>query len=305
MKMKFLFLIWMVCGVCFSAFAVSDVKLAPYVYEDTKQLVTLVEEAAALMEQKGEMAFKDFAVKDSKWFNDKYYLFAYDLDGNCLFHPEQPGLVGKNLISFKDAAQRPVVELVTAVGKKPSADASGWVFYLWEMPNRYSPYWKSSYVRKVVMPSGKICVVGSGFFKMKTEKAFIQERVDMAADLILSAGKEVAFNEIRNPFSAFQILDSYVVVLDEHGNVLVDPSFPVVAQRNIAYFHDVSGKIVFDEVAKTLQYADRGWHSFLWAQYENNMPVRMLLYVRKVKVGDEEFFLYGDFYPASPIWMKF
>lgn len=304
MKMKFLFLIWMVCGICCPAFAVSDAKLAPYVYDDTKQLVTLVEDAATLMEQKGEVAFKDFGVKNSKWFNDKYYLFVYDLDGNCIFHAEQPGLVGKNLISFKDAAERPIVELITAVGRKPDTDASGWVFYLWEIPNHYTPYWKTSYVRKVIMPDGKIYVVGSGFFKMKVEKAFIQERVDMAADLILSVGKEAAFNEIRNPYSTFQILDSSVAVLDEHGNVIVDPSFPIVAQKNIADFHDITGRVVFDEVAKTLQYTDRGWHAFLWSQYENNMPVRMLLYVRKVKVGNEEFFLYGDFYPAKPIWMK-
>lgn len=294
----------MVCGICFSAFAVSDAKLAPYVYDDTKQLITLVEDAATLMEQKGEVAFKDFGVKNSKWFNDKYYLFVYDLDGNCLFHAEQPGLVGKNLISFKDAAERPVIELITAVGKKPGANASDWVFYLWEIPNHYAPYWKTSYVRKVIMPDGKIYVVGSGFFKMKIEKAFIQERVDMAADLVLSAGKEVAFNEIRNPHSAFQVLGSSVAVLDEHGNVIANPLFPMVVQKNIADFHDITGRVVFDEMAKTLQYTDRGWQAFLWSNYENNIPVRMLLYVRKVKIGNEEFFLYGVFYPTEPIWMK-
>lgn len=287
-----------------SAFAVNDSKLVPYVYEDTKRLVTLVEDAASLIEQKGDAAFQDFAVKNSKWFDDKYYLFVYDLTGKCVFHPIQPGLIGKDLSSFRDVEDRPVIELITDVGKKPGANANGWVFYLWEMPNHYSPYWKSSYIRKVIAPNGNIYVVGSGLYNMKIEKAFIQERVNMAADLILSEGKDAAFNEIRKSSAVYHILGSYIFVVDESGNVVVDPSFPSNFQRNVSNFHDVTGRMVLEKIRQDLQYKDRVWDAFLWPQYESDVPSRMLLYVRKVKIGDEVFFVYGNFFPIKPVWMK-
>jgi hypothetical protein len=48
-------------------------NLSSYAYEDTRQLVALVEEAATLMEQKGESAFSEFGRKGSQagvnsWF---------------------------------------------------------------------------------------------------------------------------------------------------------------------------------------------------------------------------------------------
>ena len=62
-------------------------KLSGYAYEDTRRLVALVEEAAALMKQKGEAAFSEFGQKGSKWFTEPYYLFVYKPDGTCVFHP--------------------------------------------------------------------------------------------------------------------------------------------------------------------------------------------------------------------------
>jgi hypothetical protein len=41
---------------------------------DTRQLVILVQEAAALVQSKGEAAFKDFGLKDSKWRKGESYI---------------------------------------------------------------------------------------------------------------------------------------------------------------------------------------------------------------------------------------
>jgi signal transduction histidine kinase len=72
-------------------------KLSLYAYSDTRALVSLVEEAARLMERDGEQAFQQFAVKGSKWLNGDLYFFAYLVDGTCVFHPITPELVGKNI----------------------------------------------------------------------------------------------------------------------------------------------------------------------------------------------------------------
>jgi xanthine permease XanP len=70
----------------------------PYLYEDTKQLVFLVQDAAHLIEKQGTAAFPTFAVRGSRWFDKWHYLFIYDLNGVCLFHPASPELIGRNLL---------------------------------------------------------------------------------------------------------------------------------------------------------------------------------------------------------------
>jgi hypothetical protein len=56
-----------------SARAQTRDKLSHYLYEDTKQLVALVEDAGSLTEQKGEAALLQFGVRNSKWLNDQRY----------------------------------------------------------------------------------------------------------------------------------------------------------------------------------------------------------------------------------------
>src|SRR5262249_16885070 len=107
-------------------------RLSLYAYNDTKALVSLVEEAAALIEHDGEESFKQFGVKDSRWFNEDSYVFVYSLDGICAFHPITPELVGKNVMALRDLNGKPIIREITEVGRKPEDDASGWVFYLWQ-----------------------------------------------------------------------------------------------------------------------------------------------------------------------------
>ena len=161
-------------------------KLSAYAYEDTRRLVALVEQAAKLMEEQGESAFPEFGRKGSKWFSGPYYLFVYEPDGTCVFHPLQPDWVGKNMSELRDMNGKPMVQLVAQVGERPGKDASGWVFYLWPDKTQLIPQWKSAYVRKVVTPSGKTYVIGSGVYDIKMEKAFVEERVRMAGELLES-----------------------------------------------------------------------------------------------------------------------
>src|SRR5712671_4873009 len=100
-------------------------RLSLYTYRDTRDLVSLVEDAARLMEQKGEQAFAELAKPDSKWLNDDYYIFVYAVDGTCLFHPVTPELIGKNVIALKDMNGKPIVRQITDIGRKPENDASG------------------------------------------------------------------------------------------------------------------------------------------------------------------------------------
>jgi len=279
-------------------------QLAKYTYKDTQDLVSLVEDAASLIETKGDEAFKEFAQRDSKWLNADYYLFAYTLDGTTVFHPLRPELVGQNVMDLKDMNGKQIIRQITNIGRRPASDASGWVFYLWEDQTQLTPTWKAAYIRKVVTPDLKTYVVGSGSYSIKIEKAFVEERVNRAARFLQSAGKAEAFKRFHSRASSFYFLDSYIFVLNEQGETLVDPAFPNRSGRSVVEFQDAVGFFAFKSALKKLENADDAWVQYLWPKPGSSTPSRKLIYVRKVKIGDEVFIVGSDFFLATPIWLR-
>ena len=286
------------------ASAVAAEKPSVYMYEDTRRLVSLVEDAASLVEQKGDGAFAQFNTRGSRWWIDQYYMFIYGLDGTCLFHPIQPELIGQNLMSLRDMSGKPVVRFLTEIGRKPERNARGWIFYLWPDRVQLIPLWKSAYIRKVIGPGEKTYLVGSGAYNIKTEKSFVEERVRLAADFLQTQGKEVAFQEFRNPASRFVFLDTYIFVLDMQARTVVDPAFPTLKGRDLSGFQDAVGMSVLKEVVGKLQRNDEAWVQYLWPRPGAALASRKLMYVRKVRVDDEEFIVGSDFFLATPIWMR-
>jgi signal transduction histidine kinase len=265
----------------------------------------MVEEAAALIETRGAEAFETFAKKGSRWLRGDRYLFVYDDRGTVAFHPVEPELIGQNLSRFRDIAGRPVVAWMMEIAQRPEPDASGWVFYLWEGPWHTRPQWKGSYVRKAIAPSGRVFLVGSGLYSIKIEKAFIEAAVSKATRLIQTLGTEAAFAELRQIACPCHVLDAYVRVTDDEGNVLVDPLFPGLQEaRNISDVADLVGKKVFQEIKTALKQHDTTWTSFTASKPGSGLPEKRLVYTRKVGVGDETFYVGAAYVPASPLWLK-
>jgi len=296
-----LFILFSLC-LAFPAFAADRSSL--YLYEDTKRLVRLVEDAATLMERNGTAAFTEFGRKDSHWFNQKYYLFVYDLGGVNVFHAASPELTGKNLMGFQDMNGKPILRYITDIGKKPQRDASGWVFYLWQEKNDFLPKWKSAYIRKVVAPDNRIYLLGCGVYNFKIERVIIQENIRQAAELLVTEGKEAAFRTFRDPASRFNFLETYVYVTDEKGRALVDPAFPKMQGRDLSNFKDAIGRPVMTEIISKLQTHDEAWVQYLWPRPGAARLSRKLAYVRKVRIGGETLFVGSDFFLATPIWMR-
>jgi signal transduction histidine kinase len=292
----------LVCSAVVSRAA--EGELSRYTYEDTKRLVSLVEDAAALMEREGESAFSQFASSGSKWLNEKYYIFVYTPDGTTVFHPIEHSFVGKNLMELRDANGKPVVRFITDVARKPGPDASSWVFYLWEDQTQLIPLWKSAYIRKVVTADGKIYLVGSGLYDMKIEKSWVEDRVKLACDLLQAKGKSEAFKEFIDASSPFVFLGTYIFVLDEHGHTVVDPAFPTMTGRDLSRFKDAVGMPVIQELLRKLADHKDAWVQYLWPKPGNPLPTRKLIYARKVQLNGETFIIGSDFFLATPIWMR-
>jgi signal transduction histidine kinase len=277
----------------------------PYIYEDTRQLVLLVESAANLLEEQGTKAFPVFAVPGSKWFNGTYYLFIYDINGVCLFHPVDPELVGKDLINLKDMNGKPVIREITDIGHYPGPKASGWVFYLWEERAGLTPSWKISYIRKAIGPGGRSYLVGSGSQNFKIEPVFVKDNVDRAAELLKNRGNEAAFAQFRDLASPFSFCGTYIYVYNTLGQCLVDPAFPSLEKRNMLQFQDATGHYVVQEMLKLLETQDTARLQFVAAPKPGStLPSRKLAYLRKVTVKGESLIIMADFSPAIPIWMK-
>jgi cytochrome c len=129
--------------------------------EEAKQIVALVNSAAALVESKGKDAFPEFKKKDSKWYTGKTYVFVDDFNGTVLVNPPSPEIEGKNLIDMKDAKGKTLVREFINVAK---TKGSGWVDYWWPKPGEHKPSKKLSYIKKAKMPGGEMVVVGAGIY---------------------------------------------------------------------------------------------------------------------------------------------
>lgn len=275
-----------------------------YIYEDTRQLVRFVEEAAALIETRGVDAFEAFAAKDSRWRDESRYVFVYTVDGTCVFHPVTPELVGKNLIGLRDMSGRLMIARIVSVGRGGPPNAGGWAFYHWQDRTELTPSWKMSYVRKAVTPDGRVFVVGCGLHTLKIEPCFVRSEVDAAAEMLKARGKEEAFAVLREPASPFYFLDTYVFVLDENGRCLVDPAFPSLSNRDMMRFRDAVGRSVVAEALKRLRKTDSTWAQYLMPKPGVAAPSRKMMYLRKVTVDGETFIVGATAFMATPIWMK-
>jgi len=143
-------------GVVPSAFS----QEAPPPSAKAKQIVALVDKAAALIDSKGKAAFAEFRNAGSQWNYGDTYLFVNDLNGKTLFHGSLPELEGTNVLGLKDSNGKLfIVEMTNVVKSK----GSGWVDYMWPKPGYSQASEKWSYVKAVTI-DGTPALVGSGFY---------------------------------------------------------------------------------------------------------------------------------------------
>jgi len=257
----------------------------PYAYQQTRDLVALVEAAAVFVHEKGGKAFPDFRVKGGRWFQGDAYIFVWDLNGNRYVYPPDVEHEHVNLIDLKDVGGKPVGKMIVAAAAEN--DGRGWVHYQWNRPNEFEPQWKSTYIVRTIAPSGKEYLVGSGIYHARMEKAFIVDEVEAAATLLRQQGRS-AFVTLRDPKSSFFFHDTYIFVITEKGIELVNPAFPALEGRNLWDVQDINGKYIVRELTELAMRQGAGWVTYHWPRPEApQLPVKKVSYVQKVRYGDE------------------
>lgn len=254
------------------------------------QLMALVREAAALLEQRGEAAYSEFRQKDSKWFRDDTYLIAWTMEGTRTLHAANPTLEGTEAADTKDVLGRPYGRMYLDVARSPSGE--GWVHYMYPEPGDIFPTWKSTFVKRVKFPSGKAHLVAAGVYNMQMNKAFIEDVVDRAAALVAERG-EKAFDVLRDRTGPFVFMDTYIFVDRPDGVELVNAAQPSLEGKSLIDERDVKGKLLTrDYIAAALK-DGAAWVEYYWYKPGQNTPSRKQAYVRKVQSG-EDIFIVGS-----------
>jgi len=264
-----------------------------YKYQETRNLVGLVNDAAAQVSLKGDGAFKELMTNGSRWRTGDTYIFVIDLKGNVYVH-EDPSLVGKNLIDLKDKNGKPFIQWF--VRKASGAGQSGWTHYVWARPGKAEASWKTTYVKLAKTASGTAYVVGSGLYDMKMERTFAVEAVNDATALIRTMGRD-AFPILKNKASEFVYKDTYVFVLDASYNMLVHPASPELEGKNLRDMKDAAGKFLFREFMQVVQERGSGWVDYLWPKPGTAKPEPKTSFVSKVVVKGEAFVVGTGIYP--------
>lgn len=265
---------------------------APYAIS-ASELMQLVRDGAAVLEARGEAAYPELRQRGSRWFRDDTYFFVWNLDGTRTFHAADPSLEGTNGSESKDARGRPYGEMFLEVARSPSGE--GWVHYVYPEPGSIFPAWKSTYLKRVTLPSGEQRLVGCGVYDMEMDRAFIEDVVGRAAALVQREGRG-AFDELRDEKGPFVFMDTYVFVDTPDGTELVNGGQPSLEGKNIAALVDVNGKPVAREYIDAAMKRGSGWVEYHWYKPGENTPTRKQTYARKVRSGSETFIVGSGLY---------
>lgn len=254
-------------------------------YEETRQLMSEVRDAAGLVAAEGVApACARFKERGSRWFEGDDYVFVLGLDGTALCHPARPSLEGRDQTDLRDPRGRPIVQLML---REVESAGDGWVHYLWPRPDERVFEWKTTYVRRATGPDGKDVMVASGRYQMTMEPFFVVEQVEDAIQLIRERGTAEAFAALRDRASGFLFYNAYVFVLDGEGTLLVNNAFPENEGRDLNDLEDHDGKQFVREML-AVPPGESAWVDYKWPRPGDTWPSAKSSYVRNVEIGGQQ-----------------
>jgi signal transduction histidine kinase len=168
---------------------------------------------------------------------------------------------------------------------------------MYPFPDQVFPAWKSAFLKKVTLPSGKEQIIGSASYHMKLDKVMIEDVVNRASELISEKGIE-AFKELRDKKGSFNFMDTYVFVDTPEGVELVNPALPYLEGKNIAELKNVENKTVVKDYISAALTKAKAWTHYLWYRPHETEVTLKRTFVRKVQHGEDTYIvgsgLYGN-----------
>jgi len=267
-----------------------DLDLSVYQYRDTKDLVKFVYDASLILEKEGIKSIDYFKQNRKNYFSKDRYLYIFDMNGVNLFHAGMPQFEGKNLMEITDKNGKPIARLILEALDN-SNNPHAWVHYSWWQPGKFFPVPKSSCHFKVTTPEGRELYVGGGLNYPQEEKEFIRIIVDDAVQLIEKRG-EKAIDKISDPVSEFNFREVRVFIFNSSGETIISPvTNNNSAQINLLQCVDEAKHKPIIHALRQLETKDNTWEVFLAKNRYDRDLRKMILYLRKTKIGNETIFV--------------
>lgn len=127
------------------------------------ECIEMAQKAAAMILEDTDAALAEISKRDGKFVWKDSYVFAMNLQGRMLAHPQMPGLMKMNnlLLTPDKNVEEPkmlFVEFVVVASTK----GEGWVEYMWPKPGSTTPTTKETYIYRV--PDTNM-FVGAGIYR--------------------------------------------------------------------------------------------------------------------------------------------
>jgi signal transduction histidine kinase len=128
---------------------------------DRAFVVDLVEQAARMLTEQGKAGFARLRDESGEFIFMDTYVFVVALDGTEYVNPAFPGLEGRNLLHYRDAAGNYLVrEMIDRTKDTPQA----WVEYFWPRPGSGEAVKKLAYVRRTGVGDETV-IIGAGLYE--------------------------------------------------------------------------------------------------------------------------------------------
>lgn len=146
---------WLACSA-----AALFIAPGPVASPESREIESVVNDAAGLLERNGRSAFAELRRPGTRWRSGNTYIFAYDMQLNVLFNAAFPEREGTNPRHERDINGKAMHEEFLRVVQTAGA---GWVDYMFPRPGDARPRRKWSFVRGVAI-DGTPAIVGAGFY---------------------------------------------------------------------------------------------------------------------------------------------
>jgi len=219
-----------------------------------------------------------------RWVIGDLYLFALDFDGNIKAQGDMPGLIGQNVLEYKDATGKFLNKEI--IEKLKTASGGVWIDYV----SKRAP--KRTYARKVQDKKGKQYFIAGGYYPTADR--------DAAVDLVRKGYRYMKMHGISQASSEFtsrsvrdfRFGDLYLILYDLNGKLLAHGTNPDIVGKNHFNLTDDDGKYYVQEMI------DKAQSGGGWMDYRMNRSSRFV-YVELIEIGKQKFVIACGINPIS------
>lgn len=230
------------------------------------------------------------AVSHNREFSEgDVYVFIMDMDGRFLAHGQQPNLIWRDYLNYKDALGAPFAREMIQRAKQ----GGGWVTYEWRGAT------KISWVQLV--KKGEVSyVMGAGYYphaKQDTVVTLVKGAVAVVnKDLAEDRPVEQAFSTISYRLGRFVVGDLYLYAVRFDGLQVAHQNQELIGNNALEY-KDSNGLFVNKEIISKLKNKEAG--EGVWVDYRSNNAKKRAYAEKIVDQKGQEYFIACGYYPES------